>query len=310
MNKIPARHILAICGTALGAFYLGSYAERRQGNNVNENTLKLHLPGLPTFSTVSAATLIPANEANVSATPSRISQIMKYGFPGLDHVRSHADYVLSYDRRNRVPHWVFEHLTAQTVAKNDAVDRAKSEFRQDESIHPFFRAQNTDYRRSGYDRGHMAAAGNHRLHQKHCDETFLLSNMAPQVGQGFNRDAWNTLETHVRKLTNVYANVYVCTGPLYLPHKEDDGKMYVKYEVIGANTVAVPTHFYKVIVGESAPDQKLHMEAYVMPNKVISNDTPLSVFQVPPETVERAAGLLFFDQLNKKQLASINGRKV
>ncbi|XP_030558081.1 endonuclease G, mitochondrial [Drosophila novamexicana] len=310
MSRLKVKSILAIGATALGAFYLGSYTERHQsGNNEYEHRKLPRLPGLPVFGTVSAATLMPANEVNLTAQPSRIAQIMKYGFPGLDNVRSHSDYVLSYDRRNRVPHWVFEHLTAESVAKNDQVDRAKCDFRPDESIHPYFRAQNTDYRRSGYDRGHMAAAGNHRLHQKHCDDTFLLSNMAPQVGQGFNRDAWNNLEIHVRKLTNIYSNVYVCTGPLYLPHKENDGKTYIKYEVIGANTVAVPTHFYKVIVGE-ATDQRLHMEAYVMPNQVISNDTPLQVFQVPPETVERAAGLLFFDQLNRKQLASINGKKV
>ncbi|CAG4938732.1 unnamed protein product [Colias eurytheme] len=78
------------------------------------------------------------------------------------------------------------------------------------------------------------------------------------VGQGFNRDSWNRLEKHVRKLTKVYDNVYCCTGPLYLPRKEADGKSYVKYQVIGANSVAVPTHFYKVVVCE-APDGSLHM---------------------------------------------------
>ena len=34
---------------------------------------------------------------------------------------------------------------------------------------------------SGFDRGHMAPAGNHRKDQTMCDQTFLLSNMAPQV---------------------------------------------------------------------------------------------------------------------------------
>lgn len=49
------------------------------------------------------------------------------------------------------------------------------------------------------------------------DQTFYLSNMAPQVGVGFNRHSWNRLEKYVRKLTNVYKDVYVCTGPLYIP---------------------------------------------------------------------------------------------
>lgn len=81
----------------------------------------------------------------------------------------------------------------------------------------YFRSDNSDYKRSGYDRGHLAAAGNHKLDQKHVQQTFYLTNMAPQVGIGFNRHTWNRLEKYVRKLTNVYKDVYVCTGPLYLP---------------------------------------------------------------------------------------------
>lgn len=94
-----------------------------------------------------------------------------------------------------------------------------------------------------------------------------------------------------------------------MPRKESDGKLYVKYEVIGNNNVAVPTHFFKVVVCETK-DGKLEMEAYVMPNDVISDDTPLESFRVPPESVERAAGLLFFDKINRKALSKINGRKV
>ena len=55
--------------------------------------------------------------------------------------------------------------------------------------------------------------------------------------------------------------------------------MYVQYQVIGASTVAVPTHFFKVVVGET-DDNKLDMEAYVMPNQPIDDNTPLNVFQV------------------------------
>jgi endonuclease G len=45
-----------------------------------------------------------------------------------------------------------------------------------------------------------------------------------------------------------------------------------------------------------------------MPNQPIDDKTPLSVFQVPPETVERAAGLLFFDKLSIENLKTINGK--
>jgi len=83
------------------------------------------------------------------------------------------------------------------------------------------------------------------------DETFLLSNIAPQVGSGFNRhcasansfphDAslclltycssnaldWAYLENWCRQLTSSFSDVYVFTIPLYLPHKESDGKWRV-----------------------------------------------------------------------------------
>merc|ERR1719147_634231 len=96
-----------------------------------------------------------------------------------------------------------------------------------------------------------------------CNETFLLSNMAPQVGKGFNRDKWEHVERDVRKLTKLYRNVYVCTGPLYLPLLEQDGRRYIKFQVIGDNNVSVPTHFFKVVVGE-LDDGFLELESFVM----------------------------------------------
>ncbi|KAL4708656.1 hypothetical protein ACJJTC_008182 [Scirpophaga incertulas] len=289
-------------------YFIGQY-KAKYSEDVCDNALIVNgksikrMPGLPIFGTVSAA-------APYSDTPvkDRVSQIMKYGFPSLDNVRSYDDFVLSYDRRNRVPNWVFEHLTKAHITRNDQVDRSKCDFMPDESVHPFFRSQNSDYKGSGFDRGHMAAAGNHRIAQKHVEQTFYLANIAPQVGEGFNRHAWNRLEKHVRNLLKVYQNVYCCTGPLYLPRRESDGKSYIKYQVIGANSVAVPTHFYKVVVAESA-DGCLDMEAYVMPNQRIPDETPVSSYMVSPETIERAAGLLFFDKLQRSKLNRINGKK-
>lgn len=148
---------------------------------------------------------------------SRTQQIMKHGYPSLDNIRIFDNYILSYDRRNRVANWVFEHLSSEKMRSAESVDRGKCEFREDPNIHPYFRSTNQDYKGSGYDRGHLAAAANHRFTQMLMDQTFFLSNMAPQVGKGFNRDKWNELEIEVRKMVKENDNVWVCTGPLYLP---------------------------------------------------------------------------------------------
>ena len=64
---------------------------------------------------------------------------MRFGFPSLQNVRSMSDYVMSYDTRNRVPYWVFEHLNEESLKKTDDVDRSKCDFHEDLSIHEYFR---------------------------------------------------------------------------------------------------------------------------------------------------------------------------
>jgi len=309
------RSLLGAAGAAgLGsAGWLAGAAWQKRKQQIDPVALdRQTFPCLPLQ--VSASVSVPSvtfsNTEDLAPDPGpqapRISQIMRFGFPGLDHVRAHQDYVMSYDRRNKVPHWVFEHLTKDSIVKTEGVDRAKCDFTEDKSIHPYFRSTTVDYKYSGFDRGHMAPAGNHRNSQEMCDETFLFTNMAPQVGKGFNRDKWEHLERYVRKLTKLFRNVYVCTGPLYLPHLEQDGRRYVKYQVIGNNNVSVPTHFFKVVVGEM-DDGSLELESFVLPNQVIPDSTALSTFHVPLDSVERAAGLLLFDRANRKRVTRVNG---
>lgn len=141
------------------------------------------------------------------------------------------------------------------------------------------------------------------------DETFLLTNMCPQVGDGFNRDYWAHFEDFCRRLTKPYPSIRIITGPLYLPHRTPDGKWVVEYEVIGnPPNVAVPTHFFKVILGEGKvgePGSSIAVGAFILPNKEISNDTPLTEFEVPVEVVERASGLELLanlDVANRRKL--------
>lgn len=136
--------------------------------------------------------------------------------------------------------------------------------------------------------------------QDAMDATFALSNMCPQVGEGFNRDYWAHFEDFCRKLTKKYPSVRIVTGPLYLPKRDPDGKWRVSYEVIGnPPNVAVPTHFYKVIFAESGKGDadNVALGAFVLPNARIPNDKSLSEFEVPLEAVERSSGLEFASKL-------------
>lgn len=59
--------------------------------------------------------------------------------------------------------------------------------------------------------------------------------------------------------------------------------------------VAVPTHFFKVVLAERASggaegDQQVALGAFVLPNAPVQPDTPLTAFSVPVESLEEAAG--------------------
>lgn len=235
------------------------------------------------------------------------SGIFQYGFPGpVNDLRPAASLTSSFDRRTRNPHWVAEHITPESLANNNA-DRKHSVFVEDVTIPEMFRAKLKDYFRSGYDRGHQVPAADAKWSQEAMDDTFALSNMCPQVGDGFNRDYWAHFEDFCRRLTKQYPSVRVVTGPLYLPKKEADGKWRVSYEVIGSPpNVAVPTHFYKVIFAEDGKvGGKVALGAFVLPNAVIPNTKPLTDFEVPLSVVERASGLEFANKLEPARRRSL-----
>ncbi|KIX03962.1 uncharacterized protein Z518_07515 [Rhinocladiella mackenziei CBS 650.93] len=248
--------------------------------------------------------------ASAIVSPVDPSGILRYGSPGpIADMLITPSHLSSFNRITRNPHWVAEHFTAQSLLLNNG-SRRHSVFYEDLSIPPMFRAKLADYARSGYDRGHQVPAADAKWSQAAMDSTFILSNMCPQVGEGFNRDYWAHFEEFCRDLVKKYPSVRVVTGPLYLPKRDErDGKWRVSYEVIGnPPNVAVPTHFYKIIFAEEAahsPTASVALGAFVLPNAEIPNQKSLSDFEVPVEAVERASGLVFGDKLpadRKKRL--------
>jgi len=290
--------VIAAASAATGAgvtalLYSGKPSKPHQQQQLPTTTT----PGVKAPSTIAPPTLA----AKVTG-PVDPAGILQYGFPGpiADEISSLPLHG-AYDRRTRNPSWVAEHITPASLAINNA-DRKKSTFFEDTTVPAMFRAKLSDYFRSGYDRGHQVPAADAKWSQDAMDGTFALSNMCPQVGEGFNRDYWAHFETFCRDLTKTYPSVRIVTGPLYLPHRDPDGKWRVNYEVIGTPpNVAVPTHFYKVIYAEdgtNSPTAKVALGAFVLPNARIANDKRLMDFEVPLEAVERASGLQFGSQLD------------
>lgn len=224
--------------------------------------------------------------------------LFKYGMPVADILRPFEQFAVSWDTRLRNPRWVLERVTKES--SSGIGNRANAVFEEDSSIDVRFRNQLTDFQMSGYDRGHMAPAANHKGSQKALEQTFTMSNISPQVGKGFNRDYWARFEHFIKGLTKTCDEVFVVTGPLFLPVLTPRGYK-MDFPLIGQvpNLVAVPTHYFKVVLAESKARNLLGMKpvvlgAFVMPNSSIHPDTPLSAFSVPLEALESSSGLRFF----------------
>ncbi|KAI8883231.1 hypothetical protein K501DRAFT_249961 [Backusella circina FSU 941] len=231
--------------------------------------------------------------------------IMRFGNPGpVADLLERTAYTLSFDRRNRIPYWVGEHLTKDGLVAGPNVTRDKSTFKDDPAVPAMFRVYTKDYTNSGYDRGHQAPAGDAERTQDAMDETFLLTNIAPQVGAGFNRNYWAYLEAFCRDLTQNFTDVYVYTGPLFLPQSTNSGKIQMTYELIGNGTIPVPTHFYKVILTlKSTTDYAL--ASFILPNQVIDNKADLTSFSVDLTNIETASGLQFFEKLDRTKFLKL-----
>ena len=119
-----------------------------------------------------------------------------FRFQDFDNQKQFRDgYVLSYNETHEQPNWVFYTLKSSDLVCNDKAKR-KNNFKEDRDI-ATGSAQLSDYAKSGYDRGHLKASADESCDQYQMDETFLMSNMSPQV-PGFNRGIWKRLEAHVR----------------------------------------------------------------------------------------------------------------
>jgi len=94
----------------------------------------------------------------------------------------------------------------------------------------------SDYKRSGYDLGHMAPAEDFAWSKMLERETFSMANVEPQL-PGLNRQGWERIEELARAEACQHGAVVIFTGPVY-PGKK----------TIGRDKLAVPQGFFKLVI--------------------------------------------------------------
>lgn len=173
-----------------------------------------------------------------------------------------------------------------------------------------------DHKSDGYDKGHLCASEDRVYCKEANDQTFLYSNISPQIGS-FNQKYWAKLEALIQKWgrstqNGVYDKVYVAKGGtinkllkdwtgkqkandgLY-PTADADGKSNPKSK----NGLVVPAYYYMAILAEK--DGKFHAIGFLVPH---SEDLPakpttadLQTYTCSIAHLEEQTGIDFFCNL-------------
>ncbi|HSD15231.1 MAG TPA: DNA/RNA non-specific endonuclease [Flavobacterium sp.] len=185
-------------------------------------------------------------------------------------------YSFSYSEKFEQSEWVAYELTSADFSNRDF---KRPFFVQD----PKVKTQSADwrnYKKSGYDKGHLCPAADRKSSYQAYAETFFTSNITPQR-HNFNDGVWNRLEQKTRYWAKKYNGVYVVTG----------GVLKGNLKTIGKEKVAVPDYFYKILMTK---DEK-KMIGFLVPHK--ASDLPLYQFTVSVDAIEKMTGIDFFPKL-------------
>ena len=198
---------------------------------------------------------------------------------GQGQIIQRTGYTLSYDAKNKTPQWVAWELTKEETRGNE---ERTNEFQPDPEVIGA-KVVTYDYSGSGYDRGHMAPAGDMKWSKKAMQESFYMSNICPQ-DHNLNTEDWNDLEMKSREWARRYGKVYIVCGPVY-----NGGRN----EYIGSHRVKVPDAFFKVILINDTKKQAAL--GFYFENE--AGERPLSEYLISVDSLEKLTGMDFFPAL-------------
>ena len=193
----------------------------------------------------------------------------------------HMGYTVSYNQEYRIPNWVAYELQDSELYGD--LDRAEK-FSPD----PEFKgrqAYDSDYSGSGWDRGHMAPAGDMKWSSQAMQESFYLTNVCPQ-NHNLNAGVWNDLEKQVRREAKYYGKLWVVSGPIVGSNRH--GR-------IGSNRVMVPDSFFKALLAKNR-DGKYVSVGFVFPNE--AGDNGLASYAMTVNELEKLIGMDLFYNLD------------
>lgn len=201
-----------------------------------------------------------------------------------EEIVQHEGFTLSYNNQHLIPNWVAWVLTAE---RTRGTEKRADNFQPDASVKAGPVAEDSDYRRSGYDRGHMCPAADCKHSRQAQNDCFLLSNICPQL-HAHNAGDWEVLERKCRQWAVAYDSIFIVCGPVLQKGET--------YPTIGKNKVTVPAQYYKVVLRLTVDGAEAI--GFIMNN---TDEThPLAYYATTVDEVELLTGINFFSKLDRR----------
>lgn len=156
-------------------------------------------------------------------------------------------FAVLHSGQSKTPVWVAQRLTPEGLNTAQQIQRS-GRFYQEARLPEAERARLDDYDGSGWDRGHMAPAGD-MPNETAMAQSFSLANVVPQAPE-LNRGVWANYEKSTRRyVRRVGHSVYVITGPVYTRASTGPGEVGERpqHAFLGRSAVWVPGAMFKLV---------------------------------------------------------------
>lgn len=213
-----------------------------------------------------------------------------------EHIIHQREWITWYDDDLRVPLWVQYRLTRMDAS---AQRTRRDCFRKDPRLSDSVASFCEDYEEPIFDRGHMIPRSDLNRTQITMVNSFIFSNMCPQQAN-FNQGIWENLESKVRRWAIVADGVFVVTGAVF--DRNGDGRRDADSDanlVAPRRRVAIPTHFYKIILHQR-PSGFIDTISILLPHNnqnIRRPDRYLADHIVSIDEIEALTGIDFFPNL-------------
>ena len=188
-------------------------------------------------------------------TTSSLGDLYKVTHYATMNAKTVRNYTLLYDPEMYASYWVayplcYEHKNGSGRSNQWAYDPDVPTSKQTNCTAGAYGVylDTENYTNNYYSRGHQIANADRNGVDDMCDQTYYMTNITPQLQNGFNGGVWNNLESAVQNLTSSCDTVYVVTGAAFRKKTDGTESITTIVNTRDSKTLPVPNYYWKALL--------------------------------------------------------------